>query len=100
MWTDQRLLRNRQTSVGYKVSKVNFKNGKPAARPDSKTAVIDIMSNKDVKKCGQIKPYVWNKDCFRPAGLAFDKAGNLFMSSDETGEIWVISKVKDSNVVH
>ena len=50
------------------------------------------MSNPDVSKCGQIKPYVWNKDCFRPAGLAFDAKGRLFMSSDETGELWVITR--------
>ena len=54
------------------------------------------MSNPDVSKCGQIKPYVWNKDCFRPAGLAFDAKGRLFMSSDETGELWVITKVANS----
>ncbi|KAL8709689.1 MAG: hypothetical protein Q9220_005629 [cf. Caloplaca sp. 1 TL-2023] len=65
------------------------------APPSSKTAVIDIMSNVDVSKCGQIVPYVWNNDCFRPAGLAFDKAGRLYMSSDQTGEIWAITKAKN-----
>ncbi|KAL8723414.1 MAG: hypothetical protein Q9181_007285, partial [Wetmoreana brouardii] len=87
---------NHNGSTGYKLSKVDFANGSPVARADSKTAVIDIMSNVDVSKCGQIVPYVWNNDCFRPAGLAFDKAGRLFMSSDQTGEIWAITKVKSS----
>ncbi|KAL8719453.1 MAG: hypothetical protein Q9225_003542 [Loekoesia sp. 1 TL-2023] len=83
---------DRDGSTGYKVSKVNFANGFPVAPSNSKTAVIDIMSNPDVNKCGQIVPYVWNNDCFRPAGLAFDKKGTLFMSSDQTGEIWAITK--------
>ena len=91
----QFLSRDRNGSTGYKVSKVDFDNGVPKAAPTSKTAVIDIMSNVDVSKCGQIEPYVWNNLCFRPAGLAFDKAGRLFMSSDQTGEIWVITKVSD-----
>ena len=87
------LIRDRNGSTGYKVSKIDFARGFPVAKSDSRTAVTDIMSNVDVKKCGQIRPYVWNKDCFRPAGLAFDNAGRLFMSSDETGEIWAITKV-------
>lgn len=91
--TDSHPIRDRNGSTGYKVSKIDFARGFPVAKSNSKTAVIDIMSNVDVSKCGQIVPYVWNKDCFRPAGLAFDKAGRLFMSSDETGEIWAITKV-------
>ena len=88
--------RDRNGSVGYKVSKIDFADGSPKAPSTSKTAVIDIMSNVNVSKCGQIEPYVWNNDCFRPAGLAFDKAGRLFMSSDQTGEIWAITKVSGS----
>ncbi|KAL9599310.1 MAG: hypothetical protein Q9219_003937 [cf. Caloplaca sp. 3 TL-2023] len=85
---------DRKGSTGYKVSKVEFANGKPKKAPsESKSAIIDIMSNVDVNKCGQIVPYVWNNDCFRPAGLAFDKSGRLYMSSDQTGEIWAITKV-------
>lgn len=94
--TDYILFRDRNGSTGYKVSKIDFAHGFPVAPSDSKTAVIDIMSNVDVNKCGQIVPYVWNNDCFRPAGLAFDKAGTLFMSSDQTGEIWAITKVSGS----
>ncbi|KAL8686941.1 MAG: hypothetical protein Q9218_006750 [Villophora microphyllina] len=86
---------DRNGSTGYKVSKVDFANGSPVKAPSqSKSAIIDVMSNPDVSICGQIVPYVWNKLCFRPAGLAFNKNGILFMSSDETGEIWAITKVK------
>lgn len=97
--TTDPLTRDRNGSVGYKVSKVDFAHGSPLKTPaQSKSALTDIMSNVDVSKCGQIVPYVWNKDCFRPAGLAFDKKGRLFMSSDETGEIWAITKVAGGKV--
>ena len=42
------------------------------------------MTNPDLTKCpGQ---------CFRPAGLAFDAKGRLWMSSDTTGELFVLEK--------
>lgn len=78
---------------------VEFADGFPKAPSTSKTGATDIMSNVDVRKCGQIVPYVWNNDCFRPAGLAFDKAGTLYMSSDQTGEIWAITKTSNSTSV-
>lgn len=43
------------------------------------------MVNADVTTC-------YNDDCFRPVGLAWDKKGRLFMSSDQTGEIYVITR--------
>ncbi len=36
--------------------------------------------------------------CFRPVGLAWDKEGRLFMSSDATGEIYVVTKEDGSGV--
>lgn len=50
---------------------------------DSTSAEKDILSNADLSVCpGQ---------CFRPVGLAIDKQGRLFMSSDATGEIYVLT---------
>lgn len=49
----------------------------------SKDAAIDIMANHDVTKC-------YDDPCIRPVGLAWDSKGRLFVSSDETGEIWAI----------
>jgi hypothetical protein len=63
---------------------VPFENGEPVAAPDNTTAAIDIFSNVDNKACPD--------NCFRPTGLAFDSQGRLFMSSDATGEIYVIAR--------
>jgi hypothetical protein len=70
--------------VGYKVSSVAFSAGSPVAAADSTTALTDIMSNADTSKCPD--------DCFRPVGLALDSKGRLFMSSDATGEIYVLAR--------
>lgn len=73
---------NRSPPDGYRVMRVDFKNGRPVASPDSKTAEIAVMQNANTGSCpGQ---------CFRPVGLAFDKKGRLFMSSDSSNEIYVI----------
>lgn len=42
------------------------------------------MSNPDISKCPSA--------CFRPVGLAWDRAGRLWMTSDTTGEIYVLQK--------
>lgn len=73
-------------TAGYKVSVVEFENGEPVEPSTSLTGAVDIMSNADVTRCGDV-------DCFRPAGLAWDSQGRLFMSSDETGEIYAILRV-------
>src|SRR2546421_8756447 len=63
---------------------VSFRNYQPIALNDSMTAAQDIMLNPNTSQC----PI----NCFRPVGLAFDSQGRLFMSSDATGEIYVITK--------
>ncbi len=78
------LSRNREQLVGYKLSMVPFSEGSPVAASDNKTAAMDIMTNADISKCPD--------DCFRPVGLALDSQGRLFMSSDSTGEIYMIQK--------
>jgi len=74
--------RNRQPADGYRVMRVDFSDGKPVAPSDSKTAAIPIMENSNAGACpGQ---------CFRPVGLAFDDKGRLYVSSDSSGEVYVI----------
>ncbi|KAI4171038.1 MAG: hypothetical protein LQ343_004575 [Gyalolechia ehrenbergii] len=75
---------DRTNPVGYKLSVIPFANGEPVAAPDNKTAVVDILTNADNSKCP--------KNCFRPVGIAFDQQRRLFMSSDATGEIYVVMK--------
>ena len=78
------LSRDRSDPVGYKLSVLPFHNGEPVAAPDNNTAITDILWNADNSLCPQ--------NCFRPVGIAFDDKGRLFMSSDATGEIYVIEK--------
>ncbi|KAL8841663.1 MAG: hypothetical protein Q9176_003058 [Flavoplaca citrina] len=73
---------DRTSPVGYKLSVIPFANGEPVAAPDNKTAASDVFVNVDNSKCP--------RGCFRPVGIAFDRQGRLFMSSDSTGEIYVL----------
>ncbi|KAL8780705.1 MAG: hypothetical protein Q9213_006351 [Squamulea squamosa] len=75
---------DRTNPVGYKLSVIPFANGEPVAAPDNKTAAIDVLVNTDNSKCP--------RGCFRPVGIAFDQHGRLFISSDSTGEIYVVVK--------
>jgi hypothetical protein len=83
--------RNRESPIGYKLSMVEFDgNGSPRAATNSTTAAIDIVSNSNLTACP--------RGCFRPVGLAWDTQGRLYMSSDSTGEIYVITKTDGSGV--
>lgn len=75
---------DRTGAVGYKLSTLAFAHGQPTAAPDSTNATADILSNADLSKCPD--------GCFRPVGLAWDSQGRLFMSSDATGEIYVLQQ--------
>ncbi|KAI9800381.1 MAG: hypothetical protein M1825_004151 [Sarcosagium campestre] len=79
---------DRTEPAGYKVARIEFEDGSPVVPANSRSAAIDIVSNADTSACPG--------DCFRPVGLAFDSKGRLFMSSDSTGEIWVIEKDTNS----
>ena len=48
-----------------------------------KEAVTYVVQNPDLSQCPN--------NCFRPVGLAFDSKGRLFMTSDATGELFVIT---------
>ncbi|CAE7011127.1 hypothetical protein PTNB73_00628 [Pyrenophora teres f. teres] len=82
---------NREDPIGYILSLVQFDGkGSPVAPANSTTAATDIVSNPDLSACPG--------SCFRPVGLAWDVQGRLFMSSDSTGEIFVITKEDGSGV--
>ena len=80
---------DRSDPVGYKLSVIPFKDGEPVAAPDNNTATTDIFQNSDNSVCPQ--------HCFRPVGIAFDAQGRLFVSSDATGEIYVIERDSSSD---
>ena len=77
-------VRDRSDPVGYKLSVLPFQDGEPIAAPDNNTAITDVFWNVDNSVCPQ--------NCFRPVGIAFDGQGRLFVSSDATGEIYVVAK--------
>lgn len=76
--------RDRSSPAGYKLSVIPFAGGEPVAAPNNNTATTDILTNADNSVCP--------KQCLRPVGIAFDKQGRLFLSSDSTGEIYVLVK--------
>ncbi|OCL01287.1 Auxilliary activities family 12 protein [Glonium stellatum] len=80
---------DRTDPIGYKLSVVEFANGSPVEPANSSTAAIDIVSNPDLSKCPD--------GCFRPVGLVWDSKGRLFMSSDATGEIYVVVRPDGSS---
>jgi len=80
---------DRDEPDGYMLFALEFANGEPTHPANSTTAVIPIMKNQDNSKCP--------KGCFRPVSLAWDTKGRLFMSSDSTGEIYVITKSDGSS---
>ncbi|KAK6851229.1 hypothetical protein PG987_000863 [Apiospora arundinis] len=75
---------NRDNPAGYKLSTVAFSNGEPTEPPTSKKATTNILANADNGACPDA--------CFRPVGLALDGQGRVYMSSDTTGEIWVLKQ--------
>ncbi|ROV87989.1 hypothetical protein VSDG_09198 [Cytospora chrysosperma] len=72
--------------VGYLIGQVSFDaaTGMPTEPSDSTTAMVDIIRNTDDSSCPS--------SCLRPVGLAIDRQGRLFFSSDSTGEIYVLVK--------
>ncbi|RDL31915.1 Uncharacterized protein BP5553_09317 [Venustampulla echinocandica] len=89
---------NRQPTTGFKVVAVPFTKGtdgayKPVAPRSSNTGYTDIFSNPNVAGCSGNGP-VMSSGCFRPAGLGFDSAGRMYMTSDTTAdaEIFVLGK--------
>lgn len=75
---------NRQPPAGYKLSGIAFANGEPVARSDSTTSLTDILTNTNVAQCPS--------RCFRPVDVVTDSKNRLFVSSDSTGEIFVLQK--------
>lgn len=74
--------RDRNPPDGYRLSVIQFKNGQPVEPSTSTTAAVNIMTNANNGACPN--------SCFRPAGLAWDSKNRLYMSSDSTGEIFII----------
>ncbi len=48
------------------------------------TAAVDVLSTPDLANCPD--------GCFRPVGLAWDAKGRLWVTSDSTGEIFILNQ--------
>ncbi|KAK7745235.1 hypothetical protein SLS62_009864 [Diatrype stigma] len=79
---------DRSAPAGYVLASVAFDpgTGEPVEPRTSNASLRSILSNGDLSGCPDA--------CFRPAGLALDAAGRLFMSSDSTGEIYVLARAE------
>ena len=64
--------------------KFDATSGQPVDPPTSNTSATTIFANSNNTACPDA--------CFRPTGLAFDKQGRLFMASDASGEIYVVTQ--------
>ncbi|KAG4417817.1 hypothetical protein IFR04_009025 [Cadophora malorum] len=89
---------NRVPTTGFKVVQVAFTKGadglyKPVSPLATTTGYKDIFWNPDVARCQGNGPS-FSSGCFRPAGLGFDSAGRLYMTSDisSDGELWVLGQ--------
>lgn len=74
--------RDRNPPDGYRLSRIAFKDGQPVEPSTSTTAAVNIMQNSNLGSCPN--------SCFRPTSMAWDSKDRLFMTSDTTGEIFII----------
>jgi hypothetical protein len=81
---------NKDNPDGYLVFALEFANGEPTHPANSTDAIIPILANVNNSGCPD--------NCFRPVALAFDKKGRLFVSADESGDIYVITRSDGGSV--
>ncbi|KAI1073411.1 hypothetical protein F5B20DRAFT_597701 [Whalleya microplaca] len=82
---------DRQPPTGYKMVAVPFTRDSvgaytPVAAASSTSGYIDVFRPLDESKCSALT-------CARPVGLAFDAVGRLYMTSDTSGEIFMLQVV-------
>lgn len=81
---------NRQPPNGYRLSRVGFADGQPTSKADSDDAEEKLMWNADNAECPG--------KCFRPVGLVLDGNGRTFMTSDSSGELFVVTGTNNTGV--
>ncbi|KAI1809241.1 soluble quino protein glucose dehydrogenase [Poronia punctata] len=79
---------DRQPPTGYKVVAVPFTQGDdgsygPTAASSSNEGSFDVFYPPDEAQCS-------SSTCIRPVGLAFDGAGRLYVTSDASGELFLL----------
>lgn len=81
---------NRNPPQGYKLVAIPFTQGpdgayEPVAEQSDPNGYTDILWHPNESSCSA-------STCTRPVGLVFDAAGRLYMESDATGEIFLLTK--------
>jgi glucose/arabinose dehydrogenase len=79
---------NRQPATGYKLVTVPFTKGSSGYAPTAMSnthGYTDIFYSPNVSTCD-------SNSCTRPVGLAFDKKGRLYMTSDSSGELFMLGR--------
>jgi len=84
---------NRHTPVGYSVAEIPFHRVsgdrlEPRAPSIARDGYRNIFWPRDLTVC--------ESRCFRPVGVAFDREGRLFVSSDTPAEIMVVVRTEST----
>jgi len=82
--------------TGHKIVVVPFSHGTVAAPPTTDQGTFDfIWTDKSInlENCkSEIVTGPTAVDCLSPVGLAFDENGVLYFTSDQTGEVFAVTK--------
>lgn len=80
---------NRDDPVGYHVAVLDFSDdGQPRKTSGEKDPETRVMWNEDLGSCPDA--------CFRPAGVAVGREGQVFVTADSTGDLWVLTRERES----
>ncbi|KAG8794814.1 hypothetical protein FRC12_021347 [Ceratobasidium sp. 428] len=77
---------NRDHPTGYGVARIPWskQQDRPVANPNAKDGYVTIVKAPDMSKCPE--------ECIRPVGLVVDQLGRMIVSSDESGELFIVEK--------
>ncbi|KAG8719505.1 hypothetical protein FRC08_002687, partial [Ceratobasidium sp. 394] len=71
----------------YSVVRIPFKKdgSGPVKGPEAKDGYETLVGMADTSKCPD--------ECIRPVGIVFDQQGRMIVSSDDSGEIFMVQRV-------
>ncbi|KAK6331263.1 hypothetical protein TWF696_003323 [Orbilia brochopaga] len=82
--------------TGHKIVNVPFNRGTVAAPSTTKQGTVDFIwtdESVDTANCkSELNTGPTAIECISPVGLAFDEGGRLYFTSDQTGEIFAVTK--------
>ncbi|KAB5588903.1 hypothetical protein CTheo_7658 [Ceratobasidium theobromae] len=75
---------NRAPPTGYKVVRIPWAKNRPRAHPSSVNGYETVVGASNTTQCPT--------SCIRPVAVLFDKLGRMFVTSDDSGEVFVVQK--------